>query len=120
MIVRTDTLPDWVFVGGGFQTYEFVLRSENGAYYDLPNAKVYLDVADYMDPTHLVLQMNVTTSKHPVSGASCLASFSLTPVATANLSGRFIYQITVESADGVIAPPMRGRMFVTKNINQMV
>lgn len=116
MIVKSDVLPDWTFVGGGFQSYEFVLRAEDGSYYDLPNAQVNLAIAEYVNPDHLVFQLDtmVTANKE---GMNCIAAFTLSPSNTASLAGRYIYQITVRSSDGIIAPPLRGRMFVVKNIN---
>ena len=120
MIVKSDVLPDWTFVGGGFQSYEFILRNEEGSYYDLPDATVNLAIADYLDPSHLVFQLDTTTTKLQGTDCSCRALFTLSPTNTVNMSGRYIYQITVESSDGIVAPPLRGRMFVTKNINPMV
>ena len=119
MITKYDTLPDWVFVGGGSQEYIFTLRAENGELYNLPGATANIAIAEFTNPSHLVLSrtVDVLDEDGGINGDCCYATFPISGSETRDLSGRYIYQIAVKTADGIIAPPQRGRMYVTKNIN---
>ena len=119
MIIKSDTLPDWVFIGGGTQEYVFTLRDEEGHVYNLPGATANLAVAEFANPSHLVFSqtVDVLDADGKSSGDCCYATFAIGANVTRPLSGRYIYQIAVKTADGIIAPPQRGRMYITQNIN---
>lgn len=119
MIIKSDTLPDWVFVGGGAQEYVFTLKTEDGQPYNLPGAQANLAIAEFTNPSNLVLSRTVSVldENGGTAGQCCYATFVISPSETRILSGRYIYQVAVKTAEGVITPPQRGRMFITKNIN---
>lgn len=116
MLTTRDTLPDWTFVGGETQEYEFILRSENGGYYDIPGAMSSLAVAEFTNPSNVVLRKEAPI----VSNGTyhCLVSFALDPVDTVNLYGKHIYQITIRTASGTVTVPQRGRMYIVENIDK--
>jgi len=117
MILKTDVLPDWEFVGGVTQEYDFTLRSENGYFYDIPGATASLAVAPFVNPKDAVIVKQGFIIANS-SGVNCVAHFSLDKNDTVNLHGKFIYQISVKNIDGTMAPPMRGRMYITENIDK--
>ena len=116
MLTKRDTLPDWTFVGGETQEYEFILRSENGGYYDIPNATAYLAVAEFTNPRHIVLQKEEAVASNGTY--NCVVKFALAPADTVNLYGKHIYQITIKTSDGTVTVPQRGRMYIFENIDK--
>lgn len=117
MITKRETLPDWEFVGGVTQEYDFTLRAENGYYYDIPGATASLAIAPFANQQAAVVVKSGAIIAN-AAGANCIAHFLLDKNDTVNLHGKFIYQITVKNTDGTIAPPMRGRMFIIENIDK--
>ena len=117
MILKTDVLPDWEFVGGVTQEYDFTLRAENGYFYDIPGATASLAVASFVNPKNTVFTKSGSIVANS-AGANCVVRFLLDKNDTVNLHGKFIYQITVKNTDGTVAPPMRGRMYITENIDK--
>lgn len=116
MLTTKDTLPDWTFVGGETQEYEFTLRSENGGYYDIPDAMAFLAVAEFTNPSNIVLRKEAPIASNGTY--SCLVVFALDPVDTVNLYGKHIYQITIRTAEGTVTVPQRGRMYIVENIDK--
>lgn len=117
MITKYETLPDWEFVGGVTQEYDFTLRAENGYYYDIPGATASLAVSPFVNQAEPVFVKSGSIVANS-AGANCIVRFLLDAGDTVNLHGKFIYQITVKNTDGTIAPPMRGRMFIIENIDK--
>ena len=117
MILKTDVLPDWEFIGGVTQEYDFTLRAENGYFYDIPGATASLAVAPFVNPKDTILTKTGSIRTNS-AGAHCVVHFLLDKKDTVNLHGKFIYQISVKNTDGTMAPPMRGRMYITENIDK--
>lgn len=117
MILKTDVLPDWEFVGGVTQEYDFTLRAESGYFYDIPGATASLAVAPFVNPRDAVLVKAGSIIPNS-AGANCIVHFLLDKNDTLNLHGKFIYQISIKNVDGTMAPPMRGRMYIIENIDK--
>lgn len=117
MKTKFDVLPDWTFVGGVTQEYEFTLQTEDGGFYDVPGGTASLAIAPFVNVNNTVLtKPGVMTTN--AEGVACVAVFTLDPSETVDLKGKYIYQISVKSAEGSLASPLRGRMFIANNIDK--
>lgn len=117
MKTKFDVLPDWEFVGGETQEYTFTLRADNGGYYDVPGATASLAVAPFVNPTSTLFSKTASVTANE-AGCNCLVVFRLNMEDTIDLHGKFIYQITIKTTQGMVASPQRGRMYITRNIDK--
>lgn len=121
MLTSYDLLPEWTFVGGETQTRGFRFKDSNGTYLNLTDGMATLSVVKYMDETQYKTADETPTLVYKTAiaedndGNMCLAAFSIPSADTAELYGKFIYQITVRSADGAIGIPFRGHMYIVRN-----
>ena len=121
MKTMTDVLPDWVFVGGGTQEGDFVIRKEDGTYYDLSGAEACLTVAPFGNNVNVVWHaVGSLRAANDADPTVCRAVFAIPAETTATWSGKYVYQVSIKLAGGTFVPPLQGRMFVTKNINPNV
>lgn len=112
-------LPDWDFVGGSTQSRTFQFTDLSGIEYDMEDGVAYFAVQDYVNGGSPVFtkQVSVTSSQ---DGNYCAVTVSLDAAETADMSGRFVYQVTVQDSKNHIAIPFHGRMQIVKNIAPVV
>lgn len=122
MITKQYTLPDWEFIGGTTQPYEFKLKTEEGHPYDVEGAIATVLVAPFVNSDDVIFishPIQVEPSEED-NGSHCIVKFELPLSLTQNWRGKYIYQIVVEAEadDGerVIAA-QKGRMFVHKGLS---
>lgn len=121
MLTSYDLLPEWTFVGGESQSRGFRFIDSNGAYLELEGAIATLSITHYMDekqykteeesPT-LVYRVQATEDE---SGKPCMMAFFIPSADTAELYGKFVYQITIRTSNGLIGIPFRGLMYIVRN-----
>lgn len=118
MILRQYTLPDWEFIGGTTQSYEFKLKTEEGYTYDIQGATASIAVAPFVNQNDVLYSAtaDIQSSKED-NGSYCLVSLELPVSKTVAWNGKYIYQVTVKTEDGKAISAQRGRMFVTKNFD---
>ncbi len=112
------TLPEWNFVGGETQRRSFTLMKQNGSIYDLPSSTASLSIVDFVNPG----MDPIVTKQVPVEdnkdGKFCEVIFGLSPADTVDLSGKYIYQVTIKDASGNTSIPRRGYMHIIENIDK--
>lgn len=115
------TLPTVEFVGGstqkfGFRTYFQTKKNP----YDLSACTAYFSVIHYVNKTGepiLSKEMEIDESSQD-SGVQNLLKVTLLPEETADLSGKFIYQITIQNASDEVEIPDQGLLYIYRNIDR--
>lgn len=109
------TLPEISIMGGSADSLTFNLEAQNGAPYNAEDCTVTFDVIEYADwDTGIAC---LTKNMSPVKDSSdnySTAKLSLSPGDTEDLSGKFIYQITID--DGVPNVIGHGIMMIAKKL----
>ena len=113
-------LPTIEFVGG--ETQELVFRAlsyRSRAPFDLSggsaNFSVTPFVAKFGEP---ILSRTMTLSADAGGAGKNVLSVTLSPADTLGLYGKFIYQISVQDAEGETEIPKQGILYITNNINK--
>lgn len=123
MLTSYDLLPEWTFVGGESQSRGFRFLDSKGDYLELEGAIVTLSVTRYMDETQYKTETQKPTLEYRVqmsmdeSERPCLAAFFIPASDTAELYGKFTYQLTIRTSAGLIGIPFRGQMYIVRNIH---
>lgn len=113
------TLPEWSFVGGESQHRIFVMELENGGMHDLPDATAHMAVVDFVNRrSGTVIEKDVEITEDEDSGFYCDLHVRLTPSDTLNLSGKYIYQISIKDREGNLSIPQKGIMYIADNIDK--
>ena len=118
MQAKSCKLPEWKFVGGETQKRTFTLHELNrDRTYDIPGAYVELAVVDFVNPKSDAKLRKSIEVKSDSNGRYCEAVVNLDPADTVNLSGKYIYQITIKDLLGNVVA-LRGIMHISENINK--
>lgn len=118
MIKDTFTLPEITFVGGESQTITMTLTNSSGEEYDFEGGNAQLAIVDFENksaPSNFPKTSSISAS---TSGNYCVVTFSLVPSDTINISGKYIYQISIKDDDDNMYIPNRGIMYIIDNINK--
>lgn len=110
------TLPEINFVGGETQKLRFYLKDKNGEPFDVDGASVDFSICNYSNKVGAPLLHYTPTLIEDDEGVVSIVSVTIPMADTANLAGRFIYQLTIK-ADGESEIPNQGIMNITRNIN---
>ena len=119
------TLPAIDFVGGSNQDlafHVFFFTTKNP--YDLANCTANFAIVSFRNKngeTILSKEMAVAAGQEDYQGDtySNILKVSLTSAETVNLSGKYIYQISIrEKTTGKTEVPNQGVLYVTNNINK--
>lgn len=118
MQTNNYSLPEWRFVGGETQKRIFTLRELNRMNtYDIPGASIELAVVDFVNPKSAAKLLKSVEIQSDSTGRYCDAVVVLSPTDTLNLSGKYIYQLTIKDPLGNIAAP-RGLMYIAENVDK--
>lgn len=115
MMDLTQMLPDWDFVGGSTQSRTFQLARSTTEDYDIADGMAYCTVSDYVNGGTPVLTVQTAVTA-AANGKFCSVTVSLSSSDTKDLSGCYLYQITVKDSSGNTAIPFHGRMHIMKNM----
>lgn len=110
------TLPNIEFVGGGSHTFAFNIFSKRlHSPISVGGATCNFSIMRF-DSANEILLVNKTVNVP--TDAENRITITLSPSDTINLHGRFIYQITIKDAGGIVEPPMQGIIYIVNNINK--
>lgn len=113
------TLPDIDFVGGETQSLSFnVYFREGGVAFDMSGCTANFSVVNYNNKTGTPRINKAMSVASGTSAVQNVLQVTLDPADTVDLAGKFIYQITIKDAGGVVEIPKQGIMNIINNINK--
>jgi hypothetical protein len=116
------TLPTVEFVGGSTQELVFrVYRAVDQRLFDLYSCTANFSVINYVNKTGTaVISKKMTIGEEESGGetVSDLLRVTLDSSETAELTGKFIYQITIQDVSGEVEIPGQGILYIFHNINR--
>lgn len=112
------TLPEISFVGGETQEFNFHLKNHAGEPFDAAGASVDFAICNYSNKTGAPLLSYTPTLLADENGVANVIVLTIPKEDTAQLSGKFIYQITIVDVSGNSEIPNQGIMNIAKNIHQ--
>lgn len=117
-------LPTIDFVGGSsqelvFHTFFHTLKNP----FDLSRCTANFSVINYVNKNGTPViskSMRIMGGNRDPDGnlISNILRVTLVPGDTVNLTGKFIYQISVKDTNGVVEVPSQGIIYITNNINK--
>ncbi len=113
-------LPTITFVGGETQTIDFHLYTKDGRRpLDMRNSSCQLAIAQYGTTFgNPEVEKDVSILVDSTTGVFNIISVNLDIQDTLNLSGKYVYQLTIKDAAGHTEIPRRGIMNIINNINR--
>lgn len=119
MQTNVYTLPEISFVGGETQTISFYLKNQNGEPFDAAGSVSDFSFCNYSNKDGTPLKSYTPTlMAEGEHGVPCILSVTINGTDTANLSGKFVYQITIRDLEGKTEIPNQGIMNIARNIHQ--
>lgn len=112
------TLPELTFVGGKTQELRFNLKDNRGEPYNASGATVDFSVCNYSNKVGKPLFSITPVLFADKNGIADIMDVSIPSNITADLYGKYIYQITIVDISGRVEIPNQGIMNITKNINK--
>jgi len=114
------TLPTIEFVGGESQELLFnVYFYKNRKPFSMIWCTSNFSVVDFTNKKGSpILNKSMDVLENGDGSAFNILSVDLTPKETYELSGKYIYQITIRDVNGNVEIPRQGLMYITNNINK--
>lgn len=114
------TLPTIEFVGGESQELLFnVYFYKNRKPFSMIGCTSNFSVVDFTNKKGSpILNKSMDVLENGDGSAFNILSVDLTPKETCELSGKYIYQITIRDVNGNVEIPKQGLMYITNNINK--
>ena len=117
------TLPFYDFVGGSTEELVFHFYFyKNKKPFDLYSCTANFSIVDYANKRAtkpLVSKPMIIRAEPDRDGEVCnVLSVTLKPTDTRNLSGKYIYQISIRDVSGAIEIPKQGILHIINNINK--
>lgn len=112
------TLPEINFVGGETNKYEFKLFRLNGTAYNLPDATASIAITEAVNRCGLPLIIKAVPISASESGDYNRILIELHSSDTVNISGKYIYQISIKDSVGRLSVPNQGVLYIAENINK--
>lgn len=114
---QTYDLPKVKFVGGETINLRFNLTTTHGYSFDAADCTTALAIVEFNNPNgRPIFELDGSITADP-SGVNSVVAFEIPSNKTIHLSGRYIYQITIKTANGKHSIPGQGYMDITKNIH---
>lgn len=114
------TLPTIAFVAG--ETQEFVFNTffySNRQPFGLSGCTANFSVVSYADKTGApILTKSMQSRLSDGASVENVLTVTLTPSDTIDLSGKYIYQLTIRDVNGNVEIPKQGILLITNNINK--
>lgn len=114
------TLPTIEFVGGETQKLLFhVYFYQNKKPFNMTECISNFSVVDFINKRGTpVIIKKMDVLENADGSALNILSIELLPHETYELSGKYIYQITIKDVNGNVEIPKQGLMYITNNINK--
>ena len=112
-------LPTITFVGGETQIFEFhTFFHTTKNPFDLKNCTARFAVVHYLNRAGTTLFTKNMSIAVGESGLDNVLTVELEPADTLELSGKYVYQISIKDGDGATEIPKQGLMYIIRNIDQ--
>lgn len=112
------TLPQVEFVGGSTQDFAFqCLQHRTGRPLDMSGSRADFSIIEYLNKHGDPLVSKIMEVRE-VGGVNSQLFVSIPPEDTVDLWGKYIYQISIRNADGVMEIPNQGILYITNNIHK--
>lgn len=114
------TLPTIDFVGGETQDLLFhAYFYQNKKPFGLMGSTSNFSIVDFMNKKGTTILSKPMDVLENADGSSFnILYVKLEPLETYELSGKYIYQITIKDVNGNVEIPKQGLMYITNNINK--
>lgn len=113
------TLPTIDFVGGETQDLLFnVYFHTKDKPFGLAGATATFAIVSFRNKTGATVLEKQMTATYNADDIMNILRVTLTPSETVNLSGKYIYQITIRDMSGTTEIPKQGILFIINNINK--
>lgn len=112
------TLPQAEFVGGSTQDFAFqCYQHKTGRPLNMSESQADFSIIDYVNKYGEPLVSKAMEVREG-DGTYNQLFVSLPPEDTVGLWGKYIYQISIRDADGVVEIPNQGILYITNNIHK--
>ena len=118
MVNPVYNLPKISFVGGETEDMDFRLLTYSGQEFDANGCDISFAIINYQNKNGNPVVEKTPTLKIGPEGLMSVAEVILEPQDTANLYGRYVYQLTVRDPNGIVDIPGQGIIDITRNINR--
>lgn len=113
---KLDNVPTIIEVGGGDINIDFDLKNQyNGTAYNAEGCTARFSVADYLYRDAALLNYEATL-KSDENGILSVASVRIPASDTVDMTGAYIYQVSIKDASGNVEPPIQGKIIFARNI----
>lgn len=114
------TLPTIDFVGGETQDLAFnVYFYKNNKPFSLTGCTSNFSIVSFNNKAGVpVLTKTMGANFNEAGTSNNVLTVTLEPTETVDLSGKYIYQITIRDIDGDVEIPKQGILYITNNINK--
>lgn len=114
------TLPTIDFVGGETQELLFhVYFYQNKRPFSMTGCTSNFSIVDFMNKKGApILTKKMDVLENSDGSALNILSVELEPLETYELSGKYIYQISIKDVNGNVEIPKQGLIYITNNINK--
>ncbi len=112
-------LPTIEFVGGETQELLFHIYSYHKRPFSMTRCTSNFSIVDFRNKKGApILAKTMDVLENTDRSAFNILYVELTPQETYDLSGKFIYQITIKDVGGKVEIPKQGLLYITNNINK--
>lgn len=114
------TLPTIDFVGGETQNFAFhVYFYKSSKPFSLSNCTANFSIVSFTNKAGVpILTKPMTFAFNDDVTVENVLKITLDPLDTVDLTGKYIYQISIRDIDGDVEIPKQGILFITNNINR--
>lgn len=113
------TLPTIDFVGGETQDLLFnVYFHTKDKPFGLAGVTATFAIVNFRNKTGSTVLEKQMTATYNEDDIMNVLRVTLTPSETVNMSGKYIYQITIRDMNGITEIPKQGILFIINNINK--
>lgn len=113
---KLDPVPKIVEVGGGDIDIDFQLKNDDGSAFSAEGCVIRLSISDWLYRSATLLVYEATLSADS-NGIMSVASFHVPGYDTADMSGAYVYQISIKDYLGNYESPIQGKLVLLKNNN---
>lgn len=113
---KLDPVPKIVEVGGGDIDIDFQLKNDDGSAFSAEGCVIRLSISDWLYRSAALLVYEATLSADS-NGIMSVASFHIPGYDTADMSGAYVYQISIKDYLGNYESPIQGKLVLLKNNN---
>lgn len=109
-------LPKLEFIGGSSQTFKFQMQNMYGKPFNAEGCTATFSIVEYCNRAEVPLVKEATLGTGTTKTTS-VATVQLDAADTAEMGGRYIYQLSIKNAHGEFDMPGQGIIDIRKNIH---